>query len=56
LARWIRDGGHVDLYFGGLTLVVDGADVVDVAFGSADLAKDAYRDWVGRRWTDNCDD
>jgi transcriptional regulator PpsR len=36
-----------------VTLVVDSEGVVrDVAFGSADLAKDAYRNWVGRHWAD----
>ncbi len=36
-----------------VTLVVDERGIVlDVAFGSADLAKDAYRDWIGRRWTE----
>ena len=36
-----------------VTLVVDARGVIlDVAFGSADLAKDAYRDWIGRQWAD----
>ncbi len=36
-----------------VTLVVDGRGIVlDVAFGSPELAKDAYRDWIGRRWAD----
>jgi len=36
-----------------VTLVVDGRGIIlDVAFSSGDLAKDAYRDWIGRRWTD----
>jgi len=36
-----------------VALVVDNQGVVqDVAFGSPELAKDAYRDWIGRRWLD----
>jgi transcriptional regulator PpsR len=36
-----------------VALVVDRLGmVVDVAFGNADLAKDAYREWVGRQWVD----
>ena len=36
-----------------LTLVVDAGGIVrDVAFANAELAKDAYRDWVGRSWVD----
>lgn len=36
-----------------VALVVDaGGMVVDAAFGNAELAKDAYRDWIGRRWVD----
>ena len=36
-----------------VALVVDEQGVIlDVAFGNADLAKDAYRDWIGRRWVD----
>ncbi len=36
-----------------VALVVDGEGVVlDVAFGAPDLAKDAYRHWIGQRWID----
>jgi len=36
-----------------VSLVLDGEGViVDVAFADADLAKAAYRDWIGRRWVD----
>jgi transcriptional regulator PpsR len=36
-----------------LALVIDEHGIVrDVAFGSEELAKDAYRDWIGRRWVD----
>ena len=36
-----------------MSLIVDAKGVVlDVAFADAELAKAAYRDWVGRRWID----
>ena len=36
-----------------VALIVDAKGVVlDVAFADAELAKSAYRDWVGRRWID----
>ncbi len=36
-----------------VALVVDSRGVVrDVAFSAPDLEKDAYRDWIGRRWID----
>ena len=36
-----------------VTLVVDSQGViVDAAFSNPDLAKEAYRDWIGRRWVD----
>jgi transcriptional regulator PpsR len=36
-----------------LTLVVDNKGiVVDVAFANAALAKETYREWIGRRWVD----
>jgi transcriptional regulator PpsR len=36
-----------------VALVVDAQGVIlDAAFGNAELAKDAYRDWIGRRWVD----
>jgi transcriptional regulator PpsR len=36
-----------------VSLVIDKDGViVDVAFASEDLAKDVYRDWVGRRWAE----
>lgn len=36
-----------------VTLVLDRAGVIlDVAFGGDELAKDVYRDWIGRRWAD----
>jgi len=36
-----------------VTLVMDSDGViVDVAFGSEDLARDAYNKWIGRRWID----
>jgi transcriptional regulator PpsR len=36
-----------------VALVVDSDGIVrDVSFGSADLAKDAYRGWIGKPWTD----
>ena len=36
-----------------VTLVMDKDGVIaDVAFGGEDLARDAYRNWVGRRWVD----
>jgi transcriptional regulator PpsR len=36
-----------------VALVVDAQGVIlDAAFGNSDLAKDSYRDWIGRRWVD----
>ena len=36
-----------------VSLVIDSAGVIlDVAFGNPGLARDAYRDWIGRRWVD----
>ena len=36
-----------------VALVLDSDGVIrDVAFGNQDLARDAYRDWIGRRWVD----
>ena len=36
-----------------VALVIDGGGVIlDVAFSEADLANEAYRDWIGRRWVD----
>ncbi len=36
-----------------VSLVIDSEGVIrDVAFGNEDLARDAYRDWIGRRWLD----
>ena len=36
-----------------VALVVDAKGVIlDVAFGDGELAKAAYRDWVGRRWVE----
>ncbi len=36
-----------------VVLVIDRSGVIrDVAFGNADLARDAYHDWVGRKWVD----
>ncbi len=36
-----------------LTLVVDSRGIVrDVSFAEASLAKDAYRNWIGRPWVD----
>ncbi len=36
-----------------LALVVNAEGVIiDVAFGNPDLAKEAYRDWIGRRWVE----
>ena len=36
-----------------VALVLDREGVVrDVAFGNPDLARDAYDDWIGRRWID----
>src|SRR5271156_6841247 len=36
-----------------LTLVVDNKGIVrDVAFADSALAKETYRDWVGRPWAD----
>ena len=36
-----------------VALVVDNQGViVDAAFSNPDLAKEAYRDWIGRRWVD----
>ena len=36
-----------------VALVVDASGVIlDVAFGSAELGKEAHRDWVGKRWVD----
>ncbi len=36
-----------------VALVIDSEGVIrDAAFGNDDLARDAYRDWVGRRWVD----
>lgn len=38
---------------GDVTLVLDRAGVIlDAAFGEQELAKDIYRDWIGRRWAD----
>ncbi len=40
-----------------VSLIVDAKGVVlDVAFGDAELAKSAYRNWVGRRWVDTVTD
>jgi hypothetical protein len=37
-----------------LTLVVDNKGIVrDVAFANSALAKETYRDWIGRAWVDN---
>ena len=36
-----------------VSLVIDaGGTVLDVAFGEGELAKSAYRDWIGRPWID----
>ena len=36
-----------------VALVLDSEGVIrDVAFGNQDLARDAHRDWIGRRWID----
>ncbi len=36
-----------------VALVVDNTGVVrDVAFGNAELAKEAYQNWIGRKWVD----
>ncbi len=36
-----------------VALVIDsGGVILDAAFSEADLAKEAYQDWVGRRWID----
>ena len=36
-----------------VALVVDSKGVVrDVAFGNAELAKEAYQNWIGRKWVD----
>ena len=36
-----------------VALVLDSEGVIrDVSFGNEDLARDAYRDWIGRRWLD----
>jgi transcriptional regulator PpsR len=36
-----------------VALVIDDQGIVtDVAFGNSELGKDAYRDWIGRRWVD----
>ena len=36
-----------------VALVMDSVGVIrDVAFGNEELAREAYRNWIGRRWTD----
>ncbi len=36
-----------------VALVIDsGGVILDAAFSEADLAKEAYQDWIGRRWID----
>ena len=36
-----------------VALVIDSEGVIrDVAFGTDELARDAYRDWIGKRWVD----
>ena len=36
-----------------VALVMDSDGVIrDVAFGNEELAREAYRNWIGRRWTD----